>query len=182
MCIRDSRKDGSSFLNQLSIEPVFNPRKEVTHFVGTQTGLRSSQAHQAMDQTPLAFAPVANSESTIREIHQIEEILGVGVFHITEEFQCYYANDNMQKLTGLRDQFIVQAGWLSSIFAEDLKGFKETVNKYIQSGDMTQSSTEQIRIQHPNGKLLYIKTFISSSDGTRESLRKFRIIWLDTTE
>jgi PAS domain S-box-containing protein len=60
--LRNYRKDGTQFWNQLSISPIHDTSGELTHFVGIQTDItQHKQAEQEMQK----------SEASIRELYEV---------------------------------------------------------------------------------------------------------------
>jgi PAS domain S-box-containing protein len=60
--LRNYRKDGTQFWNQLSISPIHDASGELTHFVGIQTDItQHKQAEQEMQK----------SEASIRELYEV---------------------------------------------------------------------------------------------------------------
>lgn len=68
--LRNYRRDGTLFINELSMSPIYGPDGQLTHFVGIQNDVTElHQARHALMQKQVAL------ESTVRELRETQMML-----------------------------------------------------------------------------------------------------------
>ncbi|MEG4497397.1 EAL domain-containing protein [Microcoleus sp. F10-C6] len=67
--LRNFRKDRSPFWNELSIAPVYNSRRHLTHFIGVQTDITDRQ--RAEEELFLKSQALANFSANLKHLHRI---------------------------------------------------------------------------------------------------------------
>ena len=67
--LRNFRKDGTPFWNELSIAPVYNSRRHLTHFIGVQTDITDRQRSEA--ELFLNSQALAAFSANLKHLHRI---------------------------------------------------------------------------------------------------------------
>jgi len=67
--LQNFRKDGSLFWNELSIAPVYNSRRHLTHFIGVQTDITDRQ--RAKEELFLKSQALATFSANLKHLHRI---------------------------------------------------------------------------------------------------------------
>jgi diguanylate cyclase (GGDEF)-like protein/PAS domain S-box-containing protein len=67
--LQNFRKDGSLFWNELSIAPVYNSRRHLTHFIGVQTDITDRQ--RAKEELFLKSQDLATFSANLKHLHRI---------------------------------------------------------------------------------------------------------------
>ena len=90
--LRNYRKDGTLFWNQLQLAPVFDADGSVTHFVGIQDDItEQKQAEEALRQSEQRFRDVSNASSD-------------WIWELDENMRFTYLSDRYREITGLSSQ------------------------------------------------------------------------------
>ncbi|MEG5001062.1 EAL domain-containing protein [Microcoleus sp. B4-D4] len=67
--LQNFRKDGSPFWNEVSIAPVYNSRRHLTHFIGVQTDITDRQ--QSEEELFLKSQALATFSANLKHLHRI---------------------------------------------------------------------------------------------------------------
>ncbi|MEG4573148.1 EAL domain-containing protein [Microcoleus sp. N3A4] len=67
--LQNFRKDGSPFWNEVSIAPVYNSRRHLTHFIGVQTDITDRQ--RAEEELFLKSQALATFSANLKHLHRI---------------------------------------------------------------------------------------------------------------
>lgn len=67
--LRNFRKDGTEFWNELSISPVYNAQRHLTHFVGIQNDISDRQRYE--EELYLQSQTLANFSSHLKQLHRL---------------------------------------------------------------------------------------------------------------
>lgn len=67
--LRNYRKDGSEFWNELSISPVYNASRHLTHFVGIQNDISDRKRYE--QELFLKSQALANFSSNLKQLHRL---------------------------------------------------------------------------------------------------------------
>ena len=67
--LRNFQKDGTPFWNELSIAPVYNSRRYLTHFIGVQTDITDRQ--RAEEELYSQSQALANFSANLKHLHRI---------------------------------------------------------------------------------------------------------------
>ncbi len=67
--LRNFQKDGTPFWNELSISPVYNSRRHLTHFIGVQTDITDRQ--RAEEELYLQSQALATFSANLKHLHRI---------------------------------------------------------------------------------------------------------------
>ncbi|MEG4286125.1 EAL domain-containing protein [Microcoleus sp. A006_D1] len=67
--LRNFRKDGTAFWNELSIAPVYNSQRQLTHFIGVQTDVTDRQRSE--EELFLKSQDLASFSANLKHLHRI---------------------------------------------------------------------------------------------------------------
>jgi diguanylate cyclase (GGDEF)-like protein/PAS domain S-box-containing protein len=67
--LRNYRKDGTQFWNELSISPVYNAHRHLTHFVGIQNDISDRKGYE--EELFLKSQALANFSSDLKQLHRL---------------------------------------------------------------------------------------------------------------
>ena len=139
--IKNYRKDGTLFWNELAISPVKDARGKLTHFVGVQTDITErKQGEEALLRAKVAEAAKQALETEIAERLRVEEALRESQRRLSTlinslpgiVFSC--ANDSEWSMTYLSEGCFTLTGYTS----EELIGNRQdSYNSNIYTADLT---------------------------------------------
>ncbi|MFB2938132.1 PAS domain S-box protein [Aerosakkonemataceae cyanobacterium BLCC-F154] len=142
--LRNYRKDGTCFWNELSISPVRDPAGNLTHFIGVQTDI--TQSKQAKEELKIA-----------------KERFELAICAANDGFWDWdfitgkiYFSPRWKEMIGYADSELPNefSSWEKVIFHEDKITALKLINDY-NSGKISQFLTTQ-RFYHKDGSTVYI--------------------------
>lgn len=143
--LRNYRKDGSLFWNELHISPVFNAEENVTHFVGVQTDISDRiQAEAALKESQQQLDGILKSlEDVVWSTSLIDNKL-------------LYLNPAAEKIYSrpISDFLNDPQLWFKVIHLDDQAHVLQTVQKIYQIG----SGEIEYRILRPDGEVRWLHT------------------------
>lgn len=86
--LRNYRKDGTLFWNELRLAPVFDDRGQLTHFIGIQTDVTAQREAQAEVQRQA------------RQFHKFLEAIPSGIVVLDVQSRIFFANRAASAITG----------------------------------------------------------------------------------
>lgn len=142
--LRNYRKDGSLFWNELSISPIYNDQGQLTHFLGIQndiTEARQTELARRMAQERLEY--LLSSSPGILYSYQM-----------FGDFRATFISDNTSQLLGYSQAEMQEPGfWANHIHPDDASVILAESNlKLLQQGE----HAHEYRFQHKNGHYLWI--------------------------
>ncbi|MFP4006420.1 MAG: PAS domain S-box protein [Spirulinaceae cyanobacterium] len=142
--LRNYRKDGSLFWNELSISPIYDEQGQLTHFLGIQndiTEARQTQLARRMAQERLEY--LLSSSPGILYSYQM-----------FGDFRATFISDNTSQLLGYSKAEMQEPGfWASHIHPNDAPTVLGESNlKLLQQGEYA----HEYRFQHKNGHYIWI--------------------------
>jgi diguanylate cyclase (GGDEF)-like protein/PAS domain S-box-containing protein len=137
------RKDGSPFLNELTVSPVWDASGRVTHFVGTQFDVTERHAAQAA---------LRESEERYRLLaeHATDLILRVGLDNST-----IYVSPSCIDVLGLAPGDLLGRSLSEIILPEDQAQFFNSPDSLVANGQDQQ--TLLYRARHRGGDLIWLE-------------------------
>ncbi|MFW6359952.1 MAG: PAS domain S-box protein, partial [Chroococcales cyanobacterium] len=141
--LRNYRKDGTRFWNELHIAPVHSPEGYLTHYIGIQTDITERK----------------RAEEALRESeHRINSILGSLkdiVWSVSaKDFTTLYVNAAAEKVYGFSlSQFFSNSQiWLDVVYPEDQERVRNSTQFLIETG----SKDLEYRIVRPDGEIRWL--------------------------
>lgn len=144
--VRNYRKDGTLFWNQLDIDPVYDPLGNLTHFIGVQTDITErKQAEEALRESQERLDSILNSLKDI-------------VWCVSRKTSQYiYMNSAVEKIYGRSPaEFFENPNlWLEVIHPEDRQQL-DTMNQcFLENPRISQDL--EYRIVRPDGEIRWIR-------------------------
>ena len=142
--LRNYRKDGTWFWNEVSLSPVRDPSGKLTNFIGIQTDI--TQSRQAKDELKIAKERFELAICAANDGFWDWDFVTGGIYFSPRWKEMIgYADDE------LPNEF---SSWENTIFPEDRIAALKLVNDY-NSGKIPQFLATQ-RFYHKNGSTVYI--------------------------
>ncbi len=141
--LRNYRKDGSLFWNELSISPVWDSNGHLTHYIGVQTDITERK---------LAEARLQESEEKFRQLAEnINQVFWMSTFDFR---QVLYVSPAYEKIWGRDRSFVYQnpLAWTDPIHPEDRDRVISKIDKQA-SGEFDL----EYRIVRPDGEIRWIR-------------------------
>lgn len=146
--LKNYRKDGTPFWNELKISPVQNRQGQVTHFVGVQNDItRRKEAEEKLHANEERFRQVVNS---ISDHIYVTEISKEGVY------TNLYLSPHAQTLTGypLTSLEADWNFWPSEIIYREDRALATTQAKRLAAGI---DSEVEYRIKRADGQIIWVR-------------------------
>jgi len=142
--LRNYRKDGSLFWNELSISPIYDDQGQLTHYLGIQndiTEARQTELARRMAQERLAYL-LSWSPGILYS------------YQMFGNFRATFISDNTSQLLGYSKAEMQEPGfWASHIHPEDApRILSESNQKLLEQGE----NAHEYRFQHQDGHYLWI--------------------------
>jgi PAS domain S-box-containing protein len=143
------RKDGTEFINQWDIHPLFNEDGEATHWVSYQRDVTDKkETAKAIFNTDFDDLLKRTEEFTLK------------FSKIGNTYECKFVTEGFEDLTGLDKSEVFDIGILSVIHEEDEKAVDEAIQNAF-NGD---TSTEYCR-------------FRTADEGYIDVIQSFKPVW-----
>jgi PAS domain S-box-containing protein len=154
--LRNYRKDGSEFWNELHISPVYNEDNELTHFVGIQIDVTDRvEARKRIEESERRYRTLADSvDDIIMRRHRCGKI--------------FFVSPSVERNLGYAVGELLETSFLDLIHPEDRLNFSKETKAL--NGDLL-SSILTYRVQAANGEYLWIEsreTLLRAVDGQDE--------------
>ena len=166
--LRNYKKDGSLFFNELSIAPVAEPDGTVTHYVGVQS-----------DVTERERARFALAERNAR-LNAVFDLSPDGFVVFDRDRQLVYCNPAFMQMTGWTD--LAAVGDLDlSRFDAQMQALCDPALPYVSVvGAMdADANSDMLTLMHPERKILS-RVVRLNMDGQGESVLYFRDVTRET--
>ncbi|HIK10553.1 MAG TPA: PAS domain S-box protein [Oscillatoriaceae cyanobacterium M33_DOE_052] len=143
--LRNYRKDGTLFWNQLSISPIYDSQGNLTHFLGVQNDI--TQMKQAEDALRLSQEKLSHLLASSPAVIYSGKADG--------NWAATFMSENVLGMTGYEAQsFLADAGfWFSHIHPEDAPTVAAEISHLLERG----SHNIEYRWQHQNGTYIWIR-------------------------
>lgn len=166
--LRNYRKDGSLFFNELSISPVAEPDGTVTHYVGVQS-----------DVTERERSRFALAQRNAR-LNAVFDLSPDGFVVFDRERQLVYCNPAFMQMTGWND--VTAIGELDlSRFDAQMQALCDPAHPYVHAASAmdAQAGSDLLMLIHPERRILS-RVVRLNMDGQGESVLYFRDVTRET--
>jgi PAS domain S-box-containing protein len=166
--LRNYRKDGSLFFNELSIAPVAEPDGTVTHYVGVQS-----------DVTERERARFALAEHNAR-LNAVFDLSPDGFVVFDRDRQMVYCNPAFMNMTGWADMTAVGDLDLARFDAQ-MQALCDPAQPYapVLGATSTDEAVDMLTLMHPERRILS-RVVRMNMDGQGESVLYFRDVTRET--
>jgi PAS domain S-box-containing protein len=142
--LRNYRKDGTLFWNELSVSPIYDEQGQLTHFLGIQNDI--TEARQAELARRIAQERLQYLLSSSPGILYSYQMFG--------DFRATFISDNTEKLLGYTQAEMQQPGfWASHIHPDDAPAISTQSNQKLLANNQ---NAHEYRFQHKDGHYLWI--------------------------
>jgi PAS domain S-box-containing protein len=166
--LRNYRKDGSLFFNELSISPVAEPDGTVTHYVGVQS-----------DVTERERSRFALAQRNAR-LNAVFDLSPDGFVVFDRERQLVYCNPAFMQMTGWND--VAAVGDLDlTRFDAQMQALCDPAQLYVPAASAmdAQAGSDLLTLMHPERRILS-RVVRLNMDGQGESVLYFRDVTRET--
>ncbi len=141
--LKNYRKDGSYFWNELSISPVRDPDGRLTHFIGIQTDVTArKQSEDALRQSEARYRLLADHATDLISRH-------------SPDGRFLYASPASRQLLGYEPEELIGQSVYDLIHPTDLERSKQ---QYLQLGNSPDIYTVSYRIRCRNGDYIWFES------------------------
>ncbi|WP_233258593.1 PAS domain S-box protein [[Phormidium] sp. ETS-05] len=143
--LRNYRKDGTPFWNQLSISPIYDSQGNITHFLGVQNDI--TQMKQTEDALRLSQEKLKHLLVSSPAVIYSAKTSG--------DWGATFMSENVLSLTGYQaESFLTNSEfWFSRIHPEDAPTVRAQMSRLLETG----SHNIEYRWQHQNGSYIWIR-------------------------
>lgn len=138
--IHEKRKDGSTYLAELEIFPIFINEQPIAR-VSIQR-----------DITKRKLLEEALWESKKR-YETLLKVLPVGVFQSNADGSCFYTNEQTSKILGLSNEEMTDLKWFASVHPDDKK---RVISELIRCTKNHEIFKMEYRFLHPDKKIVWV--------------------------
>jgi len=139
--LRNYRKDGSLFWNELSVSPVRDEDGNLTHYVGVQTDITErKQAEATLRESEARFRAMADSAPVL-------------LWVAGPDSRCTFFNRAWLEFTGRLMEQELGDGWTASVHPDDLLHCMET---YRSAFDTREPFRTEYRLQQADGEYRWL--------------------------
>lgn len=152
--LKNRRKDGSYFWNELAISPVRDSSGKLTHFIGVQTDItKRKQAEEALRESEERYRLLAENSTDLISRHSPE-----GVY--------LYASPACRSLLGYQPEELIGVPTHEFLHPQDVEAFQQAYQDILSSEEV---HTLSHRTRRADGSYVWFETTchaIRNPDGT----------------
>ncbi|MCC5833791.1 MAG: PAS domain S-box protein [Opitutales bacterium] len=141
--LRNYRKDGSLFHNELHLSPVRNEQGELTHFVGLQIDVSERVRNRDL---------ITRSERRYRLLTDSIEDL---ITRRTQDGLLEFVSSAAETMLGLQPEEWVGKDYLECVHPDDRKACAHQAQRIFETGE---ASTMRLRLRHADGEYVWIES------------------------
>jgi PAS domain S-box-containing protein len=147
--LRNYRKDGSLFYNELLLGPVFNAQGELTHFVGIQNDLTQQKfAEEQLRQSEHRFRVLIENASEVVVIHDHR-----GMYR--------YVSPNTCHILGYSPEEMLKQNFKFLIHPKDLDHIEKVIRQTLKAPGIPHK-VDTYRVRHANGQWRYFEASLTN--------------------
>ena len=166
--LRNYRKDGIAFWNELSVSPVYNEAGHLTNFVGVQKDVTERVRREE---------ELRESEERFRATF---EAAGVGMAHVAPDGRWLRINSKLSEIVGYPNEELLSLTFQEITHPDDLEKDLEHVRR-MQFGEIESYSIEK-RYVRRDGRRVWAKLAVSALRAASGSISCFVSVVEDVTE